>query len=286
LTTGLLREALAMTTMEQTIIRPKKIFSWNDLKELWQYRELLYFLSWRDLKVRYKQTAVGVGWAIFQPFITMVVFTVFFGYFAKMPSDGIPYPIFVYTGLLIWQFFSSALGDASGSMVGNQSIITKVYFPRLILPISSIITKFVDFGISAVILIGMMFYYHFTLHLLGLFILPLLILISFMGALGGGLILAAINVKYRDVRYVLPFFIQLLFYVTPVIYPASIAGKYSWIISINPMAGVIKAAQAAILGNAPINWLLLGISFVACSIILALGIYIFKKTERFFADIL
>jgi ABC-type polysaccharide/polyol phosphate export systems, permease component len=275
-----------MTMMKQTIIRPKKLFSWNDIKEIWQYRELLYFLSWRDLKVRYKQTVVGIGWALFQPFISMVVFTVFFGYFAKMPSDNIPYPIFVYTGLLIWTFFSSALGDAANSMVGNQGIITKVYFPRLILPISMIVTKFVDFAISAVILVGLMFYYHFTLHLIGLLILPLLIIISFMGALGGGLILAAINVKYRDVRYVLPFFIQLLFYVTPVIYPASIAGKYSWIISINPMASVIKAAQAAILGNAPINWLLLGTSFVACSILLFFGIYIFKKTERFFADII
>jgi lipopolysaccharide transport system permease protein len=272
--------------MEQTIIRPKKIFSWNDLKEIWQYRELLYFLSWRDLKVRYKQMAIGVGWAVFQPFITMVVFTIFFGYFAKMPSDNIPYPIFVYTGLLIWQFFSSALSDASSSMIGNQSIITKVYFPRLILPISTIITKFIDFAISAVILIGMMFYYHFTPHLIGLLILPLLVIISFMGALGGGLILAAINVKYRDVRYVLPFFIQLLFYVTPVIYPASIAGKLSWILSLNPMTGVIKAGQAAILGNAPINWLLLGVSFATCSITLIIGIYIFKKTERFFADIL
>ncbi len=272
--------------MAQTIIRPKKIISWNDLKELWQYRELIYFLAWRDLKVRYKQTAIGVGWAIFQPFITMVVFSVFFGALIKVPSDNVPYPIFVYVGLLIWQFFSTALSDASVSMVGNQAIITKVYFPRLILPISTIITKFVDFAVSAVILVGMMFYYHFTPHLIGLLILPLLILISFMAALGGGLILAAINVKYRDVRYALPFFIQILLYVTPVIYPASIAGKKAWLLSINPMTGVIKAAQAAILGNAPINWLLVAISFTSCTVILIAGIYIFKKTERFFADII
>jgi lipopolysaccharide transport system permease protein len=272
--------------MPQTIIRPKKIFSWNDLKEIWTYRELLYFLTWRDLKVRYKQTAIGIGWAIFQPFITMVVFSVFFGGLIKVPSDNIPYPIFVYVGLLIWQFFSTSLSDASNSMVLNQSIITKVYFPRLILPISTIITKFVDFGFSSIILIGMMLYYHFAPHLIGLLILPLLVFISFMAALGGGLALAAINVKYRDVRYVLPFFIQLMLYVTPVIYPASIAGKYSWILAINPMTGVIKAAQAAILGNAPINWLLVASSFASCSIILIVGIYIFKKTERFFADII
>jgi lipopolysaccharide transport system permease protein len=151
---------------------------------------------------------------------------------------------------------------------------------------ATILTKFVDFAISAVILVGMMFYYHFTPHLLGLLILPLLVLISFMAALGGGLILAAINVKYRDVRYALPFFIQILLYVTPVIYPASIAGKHAWILSLNPMTGVIKAAQAAILGNAPINWLLVLISFVTCSVLLLAGIYIFKKTERFFADII
>jgi lipopolysaccharide transport system permease protein len=272
--------------MEQIIIKPKKIFSWNDFKEVWQYRELLYFFAWRELKVRYKQTAIGISWAIFQPFVTMVVFSIFFGGLIKVPSDNIPYPIFVYVGLLIWQFFSASLSDASNSMVANQPIITKVYFPRLILPISTIITKFVDFAVSALILVGMMFYYHFTLHLVGMLILPLLILISFTAALGGGLILAAINVKYRDVRYVLPFFIQLLLYVTPVIYPASIAGKYSWILAINPMTGVIKAAQAAILGNAPINWLLLLISFTICLVILGSGVYIFKKTERFFADIL
>jgi lipopolysaccharide transport system permease protein len=280
------RRAPRNDKMEQTIIKPKKIFSWNDIKELWQYRELIYFLAWRDLKVRYKQTAIGVGWAIFQPFITMVVFSIFFGALIKVPSDNVPYPIFVYVGLLIWQFFSSSLSDASTSMVGNQSIITKVYFPRLILPISTILTKFVDFAVSAVILVGMMFYYHFTPHLIGLLILPLLILISFMAALGGGLILAAINVKYRDVRYALPFFIQILLYITPVIYPASIAGKHAWLLSLNPMTGVIKAAQAAILGNAPINWLLVGISFTGCLVILAAGIYIFKKTERFFADII
>jgi len=270
----------------ETIIRPKKTFSWNDVRELWQYRELLYFFTWRDLKVRYKQTAIGVGWAIFQPFMTMVVFSIFFGKLAKMPSDGIPYPIFVYTGLLIWTFFSSALSDTSNCLISNQSIITKVYFPRLILPISSVLTKLVDFFVAAVILVGMMFYYNFTPNLVGLLILPILLIISFLAAVGGGLFLASINVKYRDVRYVLPYFIQILMFLTPVIYPASIAGKYSWILAINPMTGVLKAARAAILGTTPINWLLLFISFIVTIFMFIIGLIIFKKTERYFADII
>lgn len=272
--------------MEKLVIKPKKTFSIiSDIKEIWIFKDLFYFLSWRDLKVRYKQTMIGVAWAIFQPFITMVVFTIFFGNFAKMPSDGIPYPIFVYVGLLIWQFFSSSLSNASNSMVGNQSIVTKVYFPRLILPISSIITNFVDFFIASIILVGMMFYYGFTPNLIGLFILPLLLIITFMAALGMGLFLSAVNVKYRDVRYILPFFIQILMFITPVIYPSSIAGKYSKILALNPITGIINAARAAILGNAPINWLLLFISAIASFIALFIGYIFFKKTERYFADI-
>ncbi|MCR4313204.1 MAG: ABC transporter permease, partial [Candidatus Roizmanbacteria bacterium] len=204
----------------------------------------------------------------------------------KIPSDGIPYPIFVYTGLLFWQFFSGALSETSNVLIANQSIITKVYFPRLILPLSSVSTKFVDFAIAAVILVGMMFYYGYTPHLSGLLIIPLLLLITFMAAVGGGLFLASVNVKYRDVRYVLPFFIQILLFLTPVIYPASIAGKYSWILALNPMMGVIQNARAALLGTAPVNWLLLGISFMACAVLLVIGVIYFKKVERYFADII
>lgn len=272
--------------METTVIRPRKTFSLKDIKELWQYRELLYFFTWRDLKVRYKQTFIGVAWAIFQPFITMVVFSVFFGGLAKMPSDGVPYPIFVYVGLLFWQFFSTALSDTSMALISNQSIITKVYFPRLILPISSVLTKLVDFFIATLILIGLMFYYGYMPHISGLLILPLLLLITFMASVGGGLFLASINVKYRDVRYALPFFIQIMLFVTPVIYPASIAGKYSYLLAINPMTGVIQSARAAILGTAPINWLLIGISLAGTFVLMVFGTYIFKKTERFFADII
>ena len=270
----------------ETIIRPKKTFSWLDIKEIWQYRELLYFFTWRDLKVRYKQTAIGASWAIFQPFITMVVFSIFFGKLAKMPSDGIPYPIFVYVGLLLWQFFSSALGETSSCLISNQSIITKVYFPRLILPLASTLTKLVDFAIASVILVGLMAYYHYTPNLAGLLILPLLLIISFMAAVSLGLFLASINVKYRDVRYALPFFINIMLFLTPVIYPPSIAGKYSWILAINPMTGVIKAARSALLGGAPINWELLAISGITCFILLVFGTIYFKKTERYFADII
>lgn len=272
-----------MTTI---IIRPKKIFSWNDLRELWVYKELMYFLTWRDLKVRYKQTVVGAGWAIFQPLMTMFVFTVFFGNLAKMPSDGVPYPIFVYTGLLFWNFFSSALSDTSNCLIANQSIITKVYFPRLILPISSVLTKVVDFAVASVVLGFLMIYYGYMPNIIGVLIAPLLLIITFMASVGLGLFLATINVKYRDVRYVLPYFIQMLMFLTPVIYPASIAGKYSWLLAINPMTGVIQNARAAVLGTAPINWLLILISFIATFILLAFGIVAFKKTEGYFADII
>jgi len=269
-----------------TTIRPQKTFSINDIIEIWKYRELLYFFTWRDLKVRYKQTYIGAGWAIFQPLMTMVVFTVFFGNLAKIPSDNVPYPIFVYVGLLFWQFFSNALSETSTSLISNQSIITKVYFPRLILPLASVITKFIDFIIASVVLIGLMIYYSYTPNIEGLLLIPVLIVITFMAAVGGGLFLAAVNVKYRDVRYALPFFIQILIFLTPVIYPASIAGGYSKYLALNPMMGVIQNARAALLGTAPINWSLIGISFISCFILTIIGIYVFKKVERYFADII
>lgn len=275
-----------MSEAHSIIIKPKKLFSFSDLKEVWDYRELLYFFTWRDLKVRYKQTTIGVLWAVFQPFITMIVFSVFFGGLLKVSSDGVPYPIFVYTGLLFWQFFSTALSDTSNVLIINQAIITKVYFPRLILPLSTVATKFIDFAIASVILLGMMLYYGYTPHILGLLIIPLLLIITFMASIGLGLFLASINVKYRDVRYALPFFIQILMFVTPVIYPAGIVGKYSWILALNPMMGVIQSARAALLGTTVLNWTLVGISLVATFILMIIGIYTFKKTERYFADII
>jgi lipopolysaccharide transport system permease protein len=276
----------ASTAIKETIIKPKKIFSLQDISEVWQYKELLYFFVWRDLKVRYKQTSIGILWAVFQPFITMVVFSIFFGGLAKIPSDGVPYPIFVYVGLLFWQFFSNALTDTSNAMVANQSIITKVYFPRLILPISTVVTKLIDFAIATVILIGLMFYYGYMPHISGLFILPLLLLITFMASVGTGLFLAAVNVKYRDVRYALPFFVQILLFLTPVIYPASIAGKYSFVLALNPMMGVIQGARAALLGTTVLNWTLIYMSLGGTILLMIFGIYVFKTTERYFADII
>lgn len=275
-----------MSATPTIVIKPKKLFSFADLREVWTYRELLYFFTWRDLKVRYKQTVIGVLWAVFQPLITMVVFSVFFGKLLGIPSGGVPYPIFVYTGLLFWQFFSEALSETANVLINNQAIITKIYFPRLILPLSSVLTKFVDFAIAAVILVGMMFYYGYVPHLSGLALLPLLLLITFMASLGLGLVLASLNVKYRDVRYILPFFIQLLLFLTPVIYPAGIAGKYSWILAANPMMGVIQSARAVLFGTTVLNWTLIGVSFAGTLALLIFGIYHFKKAERYFADII
>ncbi len=274
------------SSLHATTIKPKKTLSLRDFAEIWNYRELLYFFTWRDFKVRYKQTFIGIAWALFQPLMSMVVFSLFFGKLAGVPSDNVPYPIFVYIGLLFWQFFSDALNDTSNALISNQSIVTKVYFPRLILPISTVLTKLVDFAIAAVILIGLMIYYHFVPSTEGILLLPLLLLITFMTALGSGLFLASINVKYRDVRYILPYFTQLLLFVTPVIYSSSIAGKYSWILAFNPMSGVIQSARAAFLHTAPINWLLISISLSASIFILIVGTIMFKKTERFFADII
>ncbi len=268
------------------VIKPKKLFSFSDLREVWDYRELLYFFTWRDLKVRYKQTVVGVLWAVFQPFITMVVFSIFFGRLLKVPSDGVPYPIFVYTGLIFWQFFADALSETSNVLIVNQAIITKVYFPRLILPLSSVLTKFIDFAIAATILAGMMLYYGYTPKLIALFTIPLLLVITFMISFGIGLFLSSVNVKYRDIRYILPFFIQLLMFLTPVIYPAGIAGKYSWVLALNPMMGVIQSARAVLLGTTIINWTLIGISLGVTFIVMLFGIYRFKKTERYFADLI
>src|SRR3989344_4756928 len=206
----------------ETVIKPKKGLDSVDFKELWQYRGLFYFLAWRDVKVRYKQTVFGVGWAVLQPFIMMVVFSIIFGKIAKIPSDSIPYPVFVYTGLLLWNLFSSSLGGVSQSLVGNATIIQKVYVPKLIIAVSSVLVYLVDFFFASLVLMGIMIYYHFLPDLRGLLILPLVLFITIVSSLGLGLFLAALNVRYRDVRYVLPFFIQLLIFVTPVIYPISI----------------------------------------------------------------
>jgi len=275
-----------LTAME-TVIRPKNNLWDFDWKEVWSFRDLFYFLVWRDLKVKYKQTVVGAAWAIFQPLTTMVVFTVIFGGFAKIPSDGVPYPIFVYSGLLFWQFFSASLNNISSAFVGNEGLITKIYFPRIILPVATVFTCFVDFVVAAVVLVGMMIYYGFRPSLSALLLLPLLVVMTMVSSLGAGLLLASLNVKYRDVRHVLPFFLQLLMFATPVIYSTSIvSAKFRWILGLNPMAGIINTARVSILGTGNIDWGLNLVSVIAMSVYLVVGYLYFKKVERYFADVI
>lgn len=275
-----------------TIIKPKDKFHWRDFAKLWEYHELLYYLTWRDLKVRYKQTFIGIAWVIFQPFVTMVVFTLFFGNLIGVKTDPdasgnqVPYAIFVFVGLIFWQFFSAALSDIANCLVANQGIISKVYFPRILLPVSMIVTRFVDFCVASVILVGLMLYFGYMPHLLGLVMMPLLFLLTFLSCLGMGLFFAALNVRYRDVRIVLPFFIQMMMFVTPVIYSTSIAGKYAWIFALNPMATVIKNARSAFLGVWDVNWLQMGLSFGMCLIMLAIGWWYFRREERESVDLM
>jgi len=270
-----------------TVIKSPKGWLNIGLKELWAYRELVYFFIWRDIKVRYKQTAIGALWAIFQPLVTMLIFTIFFGRFAKMPSDNIPYPIFVYVGLLLWNYFSFGLSHSSDSMVSNANIIQKVYFPRLIIPISSSLTGLIDFFIASAIFIGLMVYYRFSPRISIILYFPLLILITFLSSVGLGCFFASVNVKYRDVRYALPFFIQMLMFLTPVIYPMSMLGnKYKWLLYFNPMSGVIETARGVIFGNRAIDTALLLSSMIISLFLFIFGIMYFRKTERYFADII
>ena len=274
-------------TAQTFIIQPPKSWFSLDWKELMDYRELLGVFTWRDIKVRYKQTFLGIAWAILQPFLVMVIFSIFFGRLIQVPSDGVPYPIFVYCGLLFWNYFSSALTNASSSLTGSAGMIQKVYFPRLILPLSSVITPIIDYGFAFLVFIGLLFYYQFIPTFTGLLLIPLLLLISLLCSLGIGLFFASANVKFRDVRIILPFFIQLLMYVTPVIYPVSIIPEsFRWLIYLNPMSGVITAARSSFLGSSPIDWMSLLISFSISILLLLFGLWYFKKTERFFADII
>jgi len=255
------------------------------LREFWKYRELFYFLAWRDIKVRYKQTALGVAWAILQPFLTMIVFTLLFGRLAKMPSDGIPYPIFYFGALLPWMYFSATMTNSSNSLVANASLITKVYFPRIILPSSLAISGLVDFSIGCVLLLGTLAYYGVTPEWAWL-MWPVLLVPLVVLALGVSMLLAALNVRYRDVKYALPFLIQLLLFVTPVIYPTSIVPeRYRFILALNPLSGIIDAFRSSLVPVKPIDWQLLAFSLVVILAIFSLGFTYFRRTERTFADI-
>jgi lipopolysaccharide transport system permease protein len=266
-------------------ITPRTGWSALKLREFWKYRELLYFLTWRDIKVRYKQTVLGVLWAILQPVLTMVVFTIFFGKLAKMPSDGVPYPIFIFSGLLPWSLFSSILNNASSSLIGNERLISKVYFPRLIIPLSSIGTAMVDFIFAMMVMAGMMVYYRVDISLTVLLI-PIFILFILSCGAGVGLILGALNVAYRDFKYVVPFMVQLWMFATPVVYPLSlIPEKYRMIYALNPMAGLLDSFRSLIL-NRPLSWDVFGISAGVSIIMLIFGLFYFRRIETQFADVI
>ena len=281
-----MKKQLVNPTIPLTIIEPKKGWVPLDLREIWNYRELLYFLTKRDIKVRYKQTVLGGLWAIIQPVFTMIVFTLFFGRLAKMPSDGMPYPIFVYVGLLPWTYFANALSASGNSLVGSANLISKVYFPRLIVPASASLAGLLDFFIAMLVLAAMMIYYQFLPNV-GIVLFPFLVVLTFLCAVGVGLWLSALNVEYRDIRYVIPFLIQLWMFVSPVIYPVSIVNeKYRWLLALNPMGGVIKAYRASLLGHMPVDWSLLGLSSAMILLILITGLYYFRRMEKVFADVI
>jgi lipopolysaccharide transport system permease protein len=255
-------------------------------KDLWRYRELFYFLSWRDILVRYKQTAIGIAWALIRPFLTMVVFTVVFGTLAKLPSEGAPYPILVFAAMLPWQFFSSALSECSNSLITNANLLSKVYFPRLIVPTSAVIVSFVDFLISGIILLGLMAWYNFVPSW-RILTLPLFIAIAFAAAMGAGLWLAALNVQYRDFRYIVPFIVQIGLYISPVGFSSSIVPQqWRLIYSLNPMVGVIDGFRWAILGNTQIYLPGFLLSNALVTLLLISGIGYFRRMERTFADVI
>ena len=278
-----------MSQNEFIIAPPRRWLSIN-WQELWRYRDLFLVLAWRDISVRYKQTALGIVWAIFQPFVTMIVFTFIFNRMANISSgDSTPYPVFLYVGLLLWQYYSSTLTNASNSMISNASLIQKVYFPRLIVPATAATTGLVDLAIAAVILVGMMAYYGIMPQLIGVLLLPVLLATAVLSALGMGLLLASLNIKYRDVRFALPFFIQILMYVTPVIYPVKMLDNYPLVkelmLWLNPISGVISNARAGLLGQGTIDFSVLGISLLVSIVYFIAGLYYFRSTERYFADI-
>jgi len=273
-----------MTELPTILIRPTKGWAALNLKDLWLYRELVYFLTWRDIKVRYKQAALGITWAVLQPLLTMVIFSFIFGNLAKLPSDGIPYPLFSYAAILPWQLFSSALQRSSVSLVGNANLLTKIYFPRLIIPFSAVMSSLVDFGIAFLIMIGLMIYYQVWPTLMTLWVIPLTLL-TLITALAVSLWLSALNVLYRDVQHMIPFLLQFWMYASPVAYSAELIppGVWTVIYGLNPMTGVIQGFRWALLGTEPPG-ILLAISIVIVIILLISGLFYFRRMEKTFAD--
>jgi lipopolysaccharide transport system permease protein len=278
-------ESLAEQT-QPILIEPPRRWEALDLREFWRYRELLYFLAWRDIKVRYKQTVIGMAWAVLQPFLTMVVFSIIFGALLRVPSDGVPYPVFSYAALLPWTFFAAALNRSGNSLISDANLISKVYFPRLILPLSAVLSLILDFAVAFVILLVMMLFYG-TVPGIVVVTLPLFLLLAFMTALACGLWLSALNVKYRDVAYVIPFLTQFWLFITPVAYPSSIIPEI-WrpLYGLNPMAGVIEGFRWALLGTEPVPS---GLIFVSTAVVVALlicGLFYFHRMEAEFADVI
>jgi lipopolysaccharide transport system permease protein len=255
-----------------------------DLRQLWVYRELLYFLIWRDIKIRYKQTLLGAGWAIIQPLFAMLLFTLFFGRLARIPSDGVPYPLFAYAGLLPWTFFANALTNSGNSLVGSSSLITKVYFPRVIIPGAAVLAGLLDFVIAFLLLIPMLIYYRIAVSW-NLILLPVFICLATLLALGVGMWLSALNVKYRDIRYALPFLIQLWLFASPVIYPLSIMpARWRWVLALNPMTGIIEGFRAALFGG-KLDALTTLTSAGLTIAILIISFFAFQRVEDSFADV-
>ena len=269
------------------LVRIQPLSGWVSLglSELWKYRELLSFLIWRDIKVRYKQTVLGAAWAIIQPLFTMLIFSLFFGRLAKMPSDNLPYPVFSYTALVVWGFFSNALSHSSTSLVGSANLIKKVYFPRLAIPVAAVLSGVVDFGLAFLVLLGLMSYYGIVPTWNSVF-LPLFLLLALVTALGVGLWLSAINVQYRDVHHTLPFITQFWMFATPIVYPSSLLSEpWRTLYGINPMVGVVEGFRWALLGSHTAPGPIIIVSTLAAVALLVSGAFYFRRMERTFADI-
>jgi lipopolysaccharide transport system permease protein len=269
---------------QPVLIEPPRRWETVNLRELWSYRELLYFLTWRDVKVRYKQTAIGAAWAVLQPLLTMVVFSVIFGALVRVPSDGLPYPVFAYAALLPWNFFAAALSRSSNSLVNDASLLTKVYFPRLLLPASAVLSMTLDFALAFVILLALMGFYGIVPGM-ALLTLPLFVLLALLTALGCGLWLSALNVKYRDIAYVTPFLIQVWLFLTPVAYPSSIIPeRWRALYGLNPMAGVVEGFRWALLGKAGVPAAMVLVSSAVVMVAFIGGLFCFRRMEHGFAD--
>jgi lipopolysaccharide transport system permease protein len=276
---------LARASGKTTVFEAKSGWRFIDFHELWEYRDLFYFLVWRNIKVRYAQSVLGVGWAIIQPVFSMIVFTIVFGRLAKIGSEGVPYAIFSYAALVPWTYFSNALTQSGASLVGASGMISKVYFPRLIIPMSPVLDTLVDFGISLILLVGLMIWFKIA-PTIWVLTLPLLILLMMLTASGLGMWLTALAVQYRDVNYGMKFAIQLLMYASPVVYPASLVpGQYRLLFGINPMAGVIEGFRAALIGTRPMPWDLIAVGSVTALVVAVSGAFYFRHTERIFADV-